>query len=75
MVTGELDYQDVFGLSYSVADSNVVTFEESIPEHTANFIWVIFLISVPIILTNMLVSSYCFQPLYIYLLLHVFDVE
>ena len=57
MVTGELDYQDVFSLSYSVEDSNVVTFTDSIPEHTANFVWVIFLVLIPILLTNMLVSS------------------
>ena len=61
MVTGELDYQDVFSLSYELnandSDVYVQQFPYSIPEHTANFVWVVFLVFVPILLTNMLVSS------------------
>ena len=54
MVTGELDYQDVFTLSYDANDTSL--FSRNLPEQTANFVWVIFVILVPILLTNMLVS-------------------
>ena len=58
MVTGELDYQDVFSLSYELNtnDSDVQIYPYNIPEHTANFVWVVFLVLIPILLTNMLVS-------------------
>lgn len=57
MVTGDLGYQDAFGLSYDVVGSNVPQITSSIlyPE-TANFVWVVFLVLIPILLTNMLVS-------------------
>ena len=56
MISGELDYFNVFGLSYD--DSNLT--EDTIrniqyPE-TANFVWVIFLVFIPILLSNMLVG-------------------
>ena len=58
MVTGELDYQDVFSLSYDTNESDVLQlFPYSIPEHTANIVWVVFLVLIPILLTNMLVSA------------------
>ncbi len=57
MVTGELDYSDVFGLSYetnneTIVDDNIITYPG-----TANFVWVIFLVFIPILLSNMLVSE------------------
>ena len=59
MVTGELDYSSIFGLSYEV--SNVSTMESNMrnikyPE-MASFVWIVFLILIPILLSNMLVSN------------------
>ena len=54
MVTGELDYQGVFTLSYDANETS--QFSRNLPEETANFVWVIFVILIPILLTNMLVS-------------------
>ena len=52
MVTGELGFEDIFNLG--VPSSEYVP----IPYYASNFImWIIFLILVPIILNNMLVSK------------------
>ena len=65
MVIGELDYQDVFTLSYSADDSHL-EFSHNISETTADFVWVVFLVLVPILLTNMLVSSaYSYMRMFI----------
>ncbi len=51
MVTGEFGYEDLFNLGVSPADY------VPIPYYASNFImWIIFLILIPIILNNMLVS-------------------
>lgn len=58
MVAGELDYSSIFGLTYDIVnDTTESTVQSTIvyPE-TANFVWIIFLILVPILLSNMLVS-------------------
>lgn len=60
MITGELDYSDIFGLSYDVNDTFDMEGDEiqaiQYPE-TAQFVWVIFLVLIPILLSNMLVSE------------------
>ena len=55
MITGELDYSGVFGLSYKA--SNDTLMENILYPETANFVWVIFLVFIPILLSNMLVSE------------------
>ncbi len=70
MVTGDLGYQDAFGLSYeAVGDDQEITSNILYPE-TANFIWVVFLVLIPILLTNMLVSTAvqiaCSMYVYVY---------
>ena len=62
MIIGEVDYSDVFGLSYDVTNAtNNITVEEEngILSYlkTANFVWVVFLVFIPILLSNMLVSQ------------------
>ena len=53
MVTGELDFHNTFGFSFDFSDE--VT-HEIYDRRMAYFIWVIFLILVPILLSNTLVS-------------------
>lgn len=54
MITGELDYSDVFGLSYDAINDTML--EEDIRNiqypGTAKFVWVIFLVFIPILLSN-----------------------
>ena len=60
MVTGELDYSNVFGLSYDMLPNDTMVDENtniSYP-NTANFVWVLFIVLIPIVLSNMLVSLY-----------------
>lgn len=55
MVSGELDYQDVFGFSYDTNDQEI---NRNIPfPKTALFVWVLFVVLTPILLNNMLVSA------------------
>lgn len=60
MITGELEYTDIFGLSYDVVNDTFTDSDEAtdnIPyPQTAQFVWVIFLIVIPILLSNMLVG-------------------
>jgi hypothetical protein len=59
MITGTLEYGDIFGLSSGAVNDTIME-EESVRNipypGAANFVWVIFLIFVPILLSNMLVS-------------------
>ena len=55
MITGELDYSDQFGLSYDATNDTIVG--NIMYPQTANFVWVIFLVFIPILLSNMLVSE------------------
>ena len=54
MATGELDFEELFGFSYDRVQrrNRMLTF---FPQ-SANFLWIIFLVAVPILLSNMLVS-------------------
>ena len=58
MVTGELDYSDMFGLSYEVLPNGTMVDENTniLYPNTANLVWVLFILLVPIVLSNMLVS-------------------
>ena len=58
MVTGELGYNEAFGLSYEASNNSDVSSNIMYPE-TANLVWAVFLVLIPILLTNMLVSC-CF---------------
>lgn len=52
-VSGELDFQDIFGISSSIYD----TANNNINDQSmAYFVWILFIIGVPIIFSNMLVS-------------------
>ena len=59
MITGELEYSSVFGLSYK--DTNDTIFSDDDPRipypNTAHLVWVLVLIFIPILLSNMLVSA------------------
>jgi hypothetical protein len=59
MITGELDYGDIFGLSYDAINDTME--EESVRNipypGAANIVWIVFLILIPILLSNMLVSK------------------
>ena len=58
-VAGELEYQDFFGLSYEPlenGDAELYGNRNIIFPNTTNFVWILFLIIVPILLSNMLVS-------------------
>ena len=62
MIIGELDYSDVFDLSYDVTNAtnntNSIVEDNSISYlETANFVWIVFLVFIPILLSNMLVSE------------------
>ncbi len=53
MVTGDLDFQDTFGISFSVDE----TASRNLYDRSmANFVWILFLVLIPIVLSNMLVS-------------------
>ena len=72
-VAGELEYQDIFGISYepqeSASDTLYSNRNIAFPS-TANFVWILFLIIIPILLSNMLVSKQLISVfLYIYTLL------
>ena len=54
MVTGELDFGSIFGLDAPASDYVPIPFHE-----VSFFMWIIFLILIPIILNNMLVSCEC----------------
>lgn len=52
MVTGEMEFESLFGLDVSPEQY------DPIPFYVSNFImWILFLVFVPIVLNNMLVSS------------------
>ena len=51
MVTGELDFDAIFGLDVPASKYVPIPFHE-----VSFFMWIIFLILIPIILNNMLVS-------------------
>ena len=53
MVTGDLDFQDTFGFSFSV---NETASRNLYDRSMAYFLWIIFLVLIPIVLSNMLVS-------------------
>ena len=65
MISGRLDYTDVFGLSYSVINDTNDTDNVEVDEirnnilypESARFVWVIVLVFIPILLSNMLVSE------------------
>ncbi len=59
MITGELDYSDVFGLSYDVINDTMMeeNMQNILYPETTNFVWLIFLVFIPILLSNMLVSE------------------
>jgi hypothetical protein len=52
MIAGELDYAGAFGLSYDVSEPED---EGRMYPKIAPFIWVLFIILIPILLNNMLV--------------------
>lgn len=54
MTTGEFEYDDIFRLSASGSDSN--TDEVPFPE-VSIILWIIFLVLMPILLTNLLVNT------------------
>lgn len=54
MVSGELDYQDAFDFSYDVVKDGDPGVNRVYPK-TALFVWVLFVILIPILLNNMLV--------------------
>lgn len=56
MLAGELDYSNIFGLTYEIANDTTVQ-NTVVYSETAYFVWVIFLILVPILLSNMLVCA------------------
>ena len=55
MTTGEFEYDDIFRLSASGGDS---TDEIPFPE-VSIILWIIFLVLMPILLTNLLVNMIC----------------
>lgn len=59
MVTGEFDTAGVFGLSYDLTNATVDDSTQNAIQYpqTANFVWVILLVFIPILLSNMLVSE------------------
>ena len=58
MVAGELDYQDVFGYSYDPSNTTVIGAVRNIRYmDTALFVWVVFVVLIPIVLSNMLVRE------------------
>lgn len=57
MIAGELNYNDVFDLSYDVIDVEDRAIRNLLYPRTAFFVWVVFIILIPILLNNMLVSA------------------
>lgn len=63
MITGGLDYSSIFNLSYDTINNTITSTSieednQAIPyPGAANFVWVIFLVLIPILLSNMLVSN------------------
>ncbi len=61
MISGELDYTDVFGLNYNATNNTNNTDNLEIRNIqypvTACIVWVFFLVFIPILLSNMLVSE------------------
>ena len=53
MITGDYGYQDIFGLSFSPEFTRDY---ELYDRNMANFIWILFIVLIPILLSNMLVS-------------------
>ena len=65
MVTGELGFEDIFALSYGVEDPLAtdddivgVSRRSLLSSRVAYFIWIIFLVFMPILLSNMLVMNF-----------------
>ena len=60
MVSGDLDYSGVFGLSYDILPNDTIADENTsfklLYPDMANFVWVLFILLIPIVLSNMLVS-------------------
>ena len=60
MVTGELGFEDIFGLSYDAltTDGDIVGVSRRplLNSGVAYFMWIIFLVFMPILLSNMLVK-------------------
>ena len=62
MVTGEIDFQDTFSFSFAPDETSRC----SLYDHgIAYFIWILFLVIIPILLSNMLVGCH---DLYLYAL-------
>ena len=64
MVTGELGFEDIFALSYDVedpltTDSDIVGISRTplLSSGVAYFMWIAFLVFMPILLSNMLVMN------------------
>ena len=64
MVTGELGFEDIFSLSYDIKDP--LTTNDAAPginngppvsAGVAYFLWILFLVFMPILLSNMLVNT------------------
>lgn len=55
MVTGELDFQDTFGFSFDGDDIGQA--RDIYDPNMAFFIWIVFLVVIPILLSNMLVGN------------------
>ena len=65
MVTGELGFEDIFALSYDVedplsTDSSIVGISRRplLSSGVAYFMWIVFLVFMPILLSNMLVKNF-----------------
>ena len=57
MVTGDLNFQDTFSFSF---DFNYDQSHELYDRNMAYFIWVLFIVLIPILLSNTLVSKFYF---------------
>lgn len=72
MITGALNYFSVFGLSYEATNVTIIDDNVTVPSllypNTANFVWILFLIFIPILLSNMLVSNCILAKVKLYLL-------
>ena len=69
MVTGEIDFQDTFSFSF---DPDETSSRNLYDRGMAYFIWILFLVIIPILLSNMLVGSTL--DLYLYAL-HLFNYK
>ena len=66
MVTGELGFEEIFTLSYDVEDPDGAVLGSRRPQLStgvAYFMWIIFLVFMPILLSNMLVKNFSYKPL------------